>query len=280
MPDSQPPDSPAPDSKPPRRRAPRRRPREEKNLTHFRGSKFWNEYAWLPFLAPFFLYLGVAGLAPSKDAAGGMFGLSIPYSAYPWFYTTQILLTAASVGICWRVYREFPFRISLLSVAVGVVGIVVWIGACKLQLEQRLLTPIGLGWLVETGERAGYNPFKELSGAASIGSYLGIRFFGLVLVVPLIEEFFLRGFVLRYILSRDWLDVPFGTATTAVIVAAPIYGVLSHPPSEAFAAALWFSLVTWLMIKTKSMWDCVVAHAVTNLLLGVWAITTGDWYYL
>ena len=248
-------------------------------MTHFGGSPFWNEYAWLPFIGPFFLYLVVSSLAPRPDAPGGMFGLSIPYSGYPWFYTAQILLTAAAVGVCWRVYREFPVRVSLLSVAVGVVGIVVWIGVCKLNLEQRLLVPIGLGSIVEQGERAGYNPFEQLGSLGAAWSYLGIRFFGLVAVVPLIEEFFLRGFVMRYILSRDWLDVPFGTITRAVLWTAPIYGVLTHP-GEAFAAALWFGLVTWLMVKTKSIWDCVVAHAVTNLLLGVWVLITGDWYFL
>jgi uncharacterized protein len=55
--------------------------------------------------------------------------------------------------------------------------------------------------------------------------------------------------------------------------------VLMHP-AEMLAAAVWFTLVTWLMFKTKNIWDCVVAHGVTNLLLGIWVVASGDWYFL
>jgi membrane protease YdiL (CAAX protease family) len=48
-------------------------------------------------------------------------------------------------------------------------------------------------------------------------------------------------------------------------------------PGELLAAAVWFSMVTWLMVKTRNIWDCVVAHAVTNLLLGVYVVATGQW---
>jgi hypothetical protein len=55
--------------------------------------------------------------------------------------------------------------------------------------------------------------------------------------------------------------------------------MLLHP-AEALAAAVWFSLVTWLMVKTRNIWDCVAAHAVTNLLLGFYVLYTGEWRFL
>jgi hypothetical protein len=67
--------------------------------------------------------------------------------------------------------------------------------------------------------------------------------------------------------------------TTTAVLVAPIYGMLTHP-AELVAAAVWFSLVTWLMVKTKNIWDCVVAHGVTNLLLGIWVVITGEWYFM
>jgi hypothetical protein len=45
-----------------------------------------------------------------------------------------------------------------------------------------------------------------------------------------------------------------------------------------FAAVVWFSLVTWLMIRTGNIWDCVAAHAVTNLLLGIYVLVSHDWH--
>ena len=62
-----------------------------------------------------------------------------------------------------------------------------------------------------------------------------------------------------------------GRATRPVL-----YGVLTHP-AELAAAAVWFGLVTWLMARTKSMGDCVIAHAVTNAALGIYVLTSGDW---
>jgi hypothetical protein len=62
-------------------------------------------------------------------------------------------------------------------------------------------------------------------------------------------------------------------------VAGTLVPVLMHP-AELFAAAVWFSMITWLMAQTKNIWDCVAAHAVTNLCLGVWVLASGDWYFL
>ena len=96
-----------------------------------------------------------------------------------------------------------------------------------------------------------------------------MRFFGLVAVVPMIEEFFLRGFVMRFVMQRDWWDVPFGKASRLAIVLGTAVPMLMHP-GELLAAAVWFSLITWLMLRTRNIWDCVAAHALTNLILGMY----------
>ena len=95
--------------------------------------------------------------------------------------------------------------------------------------------------------------------------------------MPLLEELFLRGFVMRLVIDPDWWKVPFGTITVAAVAAGTIVPVLMHPASELFAVVAWFSLVTALMAYTKSFWDCVIAHAITNLMLGVYVVKTGDW---
>jgi hypothetical protein len=51
-------------------------------------------------------------------------------------------------------------------------------------------------------------------------------------------------------------------------------------PQEALAAAVWFSAITWLMLRTRNIWDCVAAHAVTNLLLGLYVVVTGNWWLM
>ncbi len=107
-------------------------------------------------------------------------------------------------------------------------------------------------------------------------TFLAIRFLGLALVVPIIEEFFLRGFIMRFVVREDWWDVPFGHVTPLAAVLGTAVPMLMHP-AELLAAFVWFSLVTWLMIRTKNIWDCVTAHAVTNLLLGIYVVTQHQW---
>ena len=59
----------------------------------------------------------------------------IPYEYYPWIYSAKIALTLAAIVLVSGGYRAFPWKFHWLSVVVGVVGVVLWIGICHLQLE-------------------------------------------------------------------------------------------------------------------------------------------------
>ncbi|QDS96980.1 CAAX prenyl protease-related protein [Adhaeretor mobilis] len=204
----------------------------------------------------------------------------IPYRYYPVVYTVKIALVIAAMIAVWPGYRTFPFHVSPLAIVVGVVGVVLWIVLCKLDLEVMLLKPIGLGWLVEAGERSAFNPLEQLKDTPLWAfGFLAIRLIGLAIVVPVIEEFFLRGLVMRFVVNDNFDRVPFGYVTPLAIIAGTAVPMLMHP-AELLAAFVWFSLITWLMVRTKNIWDCVVAHAVTNLLLGIYVIATGEWYYM
>ena len=237
---------------------------------------------WLTFLLPFLVFMLVGSLEPTPELPGGeAIGLSIPYAYYPWLYAAKITLTLASAAFVWPGYRRFPLRLNLLAIVVGVVGAVLWIGLCLLDWEhvylQPLLAQCGLGSLIGAGDRAAFNPFEYLADRPALAwTFLAVRFLGLVAVVPLIEEFFLRGFVMRFVVDRDWWDVPFGKVNGLALVLGTAVPMLMHP-GELLAAAVWFSLITWLMLRTRNIWDCVAAHAVTNLILGIYVVTTGTW---
>ena len=109
--------------------------------------------------------------------------------------------------------------------------------------------------------------------------FLAVRLFGLALVVPVIEEFFLRGCVMRYVMLERFWEVPFGNVNRTAVIAGTLIPVLMHP-QEVLAAAVWFSAVTWLMVRTRNIWDCVFAHAITNLLLGVYVLASGQWWLM
>jgi uncharacterized protein len=235
---------------------------------------------WLTFLLPFVVYMAIGSLEMGQPTranpkTSNMFG--IRHEHYPIVYTVKIALTVAAMAFVWRGYRQFPFRISPIAIVVGVVGVVLWIWLCGLGWERKLLEPIGLGKFLGLGDRPAYNPLEQLGHAPAWAyAFLTIRFIGLALVVPVIEEFFLRGFMMRYVIAQDWWKWPFGKVTPMAVAVGTVFPMLMHP-GELFAAAVWFSMITALMVYTKNIWDCVAAHAVTNLLLGIYVVKYGQW---
>jgi hypothetical protein len=248
------------------------------NNTNWRTALLDRQH-WMTFLLPFLVFMLAGTLEPTPTAPGGKsIGLAIPYTYYPWVYAAKIALTLAAVAFVWPGYRKFPLRLSWMAILVGVVGGPLWIGLCLLDCEHRyllpLLEPLKWEWLKGIFVRSAFNPFEQLAGQPALAwTFLAVRFLGFVAVVPLIEEFFLRGFVMRFVMERDWWEVPFGKASTLAIVLGTIFPMLSHP--ELLAAAVWFSMITWLMLRTRNIWDCVVAHAITNLILGIYVVTRG-----
>jgi uncharacterized protein len=245
------------------------------------------------FLLPFLVYMIAGGFEPGADKPGGStVGLSIGYEHYPLVYSIKIALTLAAIVFVLPGYRAFSTKgvegsltpetpVSwgkITTIGIGVVGVAIWIGLCTLDFEHKYLQPvfekIGLGSFIGAGERAGFSPLDKIANPAWAWTFLAIRFAGLALVVPVIEEMFLRGFVMRFVMEKDWWKVPFGTASRLAIVLGTAVPLLSHP-AELLAAAVWFSMVTWLMLRTKNIWDCILAHAVTNFLLGLYVVLMG-----
>ena len=191
-------------------------------------------------------------------------------STYPYTYVLTIGVTSVFVlAFCWG-YFKIPFRLSYWGFVYGAVGIVVWIGLVKLDEMT-----FNLGGM--TPGRAAFNPFEELADNKSfMMQFLGLRLFGMILIVPLIEEFFIRGFLMRYVDDPDWDEVPIGVFRLGGLLAPTIYGLATHL-TEPLAAIAWFSMITVLYRKTNNIWDCVVAHAVTNGLLAWYVIQYEQW---
>ena len=197
--------------------------------------------------------------------------LPLGRDSFPYTYTFNVAVTTAIVLLVGWGYFRAPFRISWWSLAVGVVGIVVWIALAYFDEHY-----LGLAKKLSSG-RPGFNPFEQLKDQPRwMWQFVAIRFFGLVVLIPLIEEFFVRGFLMRYVDDPDWDEVPLGQAKTGGWIAPTVYGVVAHM-TEPLSALVWFTMVSWLYKKTGSVWDCVVAHAVTNLLLGLYIVKFGAW---
>ncbi|MHB0957462.1 MAG: CAAX prenyl protease-related protein [Pirellulaceae bacterium] len=200
-----------------------------------------------------------------------------PSLSYAWVYTIQIGATLLAMLLVRSVYQSVPWRLSFHAILYGVVGGLLWIVLCRWGGEAQLWKAIGQAEWTAYAARPAFDPWAAFEGSpVALSLFLTLRFVGLVVVVPIVEEFFLRGFLMRFFMTAQWWTIPLGTVTWASAGIVALYGVLSHP-AEWIAALLWFSLITLLYARTRSLWDCVVAHAITNGMLGVYIVLSQDW---
>ena len=106
---------------------------------------------------------------------------------------------------------------------------------------------------------------------------LAARFTRLVIVVPLVEEIFWRGFLLRYLVREDFTAIPFGSSNRFSFWAVVVAFTAVHAPADWPAAFLTGILFNLIAVRTRSLAACVTAHAVANLALGVYICATKQW---
>lgn len=192
-------------------------------------------------------------------------------AALVWLYPLKTLVAAAALLALRKSYVELrPSRSSsrLLAVLTGAVAIAIWIA----------LDPFypGLSRLLGGSPTAPFDPNTIASRTTRI-LFLVFRVLGAVAVVPLIEELFWRGFLIRWLVKDDFRSVPVGTYTALSFAATVALFGLEH--EQWLAGMICGALYNGLLYRTKSLWDCVVAHATSNALLAAWVLTQGDWRF-
>ena len=103
------------------------------------------------------------------------------------------------------------------------------------------------------------------------------RWLRLVVVVPLLEEIFWRGFLLRFLIREPFEEVPFGTFSWSSCIWVALFFAFAHWGPDFWPALVTGVLYNAVAYRTRSLSSCVLAHAVTNLLLGVYIFQTRQW---
>lgn len=151
---------------------------------------------------------------------------------------------------------------TLASIFIGLIVFILW---------------INMDWSFGTfGNPQGFNP-KQLSGYFTQTIFTIIRMAGAVIVVPVMEELFWRSFLIRYIINQDFSKVPIGRFTwISFLVSSFLFGLEHNLFLAGIMAGVAYNL---LLYYTKSLSQCIIAHAVTNLALGIYVVATGKWYF-
>lgn len=214
------------------------------------------------YVLPYFAYVGV---------------LSLPESVLPKpaAYAVATIVCIAALAYGWRWYLPLrgpgsPAVSVLVGIAAGVFGTALWV-AIKA-------------------------PFYESGGEPWAPAAFWGRVIASSTVVPVFEELLFRGFVMLLFVqwdhrrragSKDPLgdalhdhsvrDLPAGSWTPAAVAISTLAFAAGHAPGEWPAATAYGLLMAGLWIGRKDLLSCVVAHATTNLTLGLWVLRTGQW---
>ncbi len=214
------------------------------------------------YVYPFVLFLGfnlllalVAGMQWEHPAA--------PWwqrAPEMWLYPAQTLSCAAYLwyvrrGIAW----DWAWKPCLVGALLGVIGIGLW------------LVPYVMQWVPQEG---GFRPAEVFgAGSAAVPVQYALRFARAVLVVPLVEELFWRGFLMRWCVNRDFpQEVPLGTPGWLPYIVTTAAFMAVHLPQDYAGAFLFGTLAYLLVVKTRRLMPVVVMHAVANLIMGLCAV--------
>jgi hypothetical protein len=193
-------------------------------------------------------------------------GLS-PQVAYP----ARILASALVLAVCsrrliaWRPSRPWT------SVLIGGAVFAVWIAPDVVFPAYRQF------WLFSnpvTGMAQSSLPVGARTGAL----FILFRLAGSSLVVPILEELFWRAWLMRWLIAPDFATVRLGTYAARAFWITAVLFAAEHGPywDVGLAAGVAYN---WWMIRHRSLADCILAHAVTNLCLGAWVLAAGAWQY-
>ncbi len=188
-----------------------------------------------------------------------------PGSEY-WVYLFKTVVGAWMVWDLRPCLEEMRWKLSLEAVVAGVGVFAIWVG---LDGHYPRLAALPAGW----------DPLGHFGKGSGLGwLFVGVRMAGSSLVVPPIEEVFYRSLVYRSLVARRFQSVAFDEfRLLPLMVTAGVFG-LAHP--DRWLAGLLCGLAyQGLVLRKNRLGDAMTAHAITNALLGMWIVRTGQWHY-
>lgn len=222
-----------------------------------------NRSLLLPYAVPYLAYVGIATLSQDR--------ISSEIS-----YILRIIIVPLLLYWAWKWYVPVtgPRKIVgsiLYGIVFGLIGLAVWLVLMA--------------------------PFVDVSGEPWSFSAFVLRLLAASLIVPVFEEYFMRGYILRA--AYQWYeirkqkkdgsalhemldeasidDVTPGAWNAAAVMISTIAFTAGHLMIEWPAAIGYSLLMSFLWIVRKDLLSCMVAHGVTNLALALYVYFTGHW---
>ena len=208
----------------------------------------WRYYS--PYILPFAVF-AVLTIAPGYlDMNKGL------------VYSIKTVLTGLCLAWAWKAFaKEIQFVFNWPAILSGILVFVIWIGL------NDLYPHIG---------HSHFNPYEEAVGNV-VYVIIAFRLIGASVVVPVMEEVFWRSFALRFLIKSDFRSVPLGQFSWySFIIIALLFGIEHY---EWLSGILAGMIYAGLLYRSKNLFIPILSHAVTNLLLGIYVLSTQQWAF-
>jgi CAAX prenyl protease-like protein len=186
----------------------------------------------------------------------------------------QILRLSIVTAVVIAVSRPvLDFRVRNLggTIGIGVLVFLIWIG------PDALIPGYRSHCLFQNSIMGSLNASISESGRNDV-VVLTLRVIRAALLVPVVEELFWRGWLMRWLIEPDFERVKLGAYTPMAFWATAALFAAEHGPywEVGLAAGVIYN---WWMIRTKSIGDLILAHGITNALLAGYVLMTGKWEF-
>jgi CAAX prenyl protease-like protein len=187
-----------------------------------------------------------------------------------WLYPVRFLIVAALIATISWPYLSFRSKFPAASIAVGIAVFFIWIAP-------DVLFGYRHHWLFQNFMTGSASSSLDPQSRGSL-AFIALRSAGSALLVPVLEELFWRGWMMRWLIDTNFLKVPMGTyAPAAFWIVAALFASEHGPYWEVGLAA--GIVYNWWIVRTKCLADCILAHAVTNAILSGYVLFTDQWQY-
>lgn len=213
----------------------------------------------VPYAGPFLVFVALLAVMPA---------LALPprVSLVLW-----LALPAAAILLLSRGVLQLRPTRPLLSLALGVAVFAIWVGPDLLWPAWRS-SILFHNFLVGRAQ-------TSLSAAALADPWsIALRTARAVLPVPVLEELFWRGWLMRWVAEPDFRKLPLGHYQASSFWIVAVLFALEHGSywDVGLAAGIIYN---WWMVRTKCLGDLIFAHAVTNACLCWFVVAGGHWQY-
>jgi CAAX prenyl protease-like protein len=218
----------------------------------------------LAYIAPMAVFLAFNFIASTDRVRHGIpHGFAITYGV-------KTVVVAILLFALRHHYTKIRWNHWWLGVIVGVVGIFQWVGM-QIWLQHHV------AWFRPSG--GAFDPTQDFSTTAGFYTFVVVRLIGAVLVVPVMEELFWRDFLWRQVISPNDFKLPkVGEFEwPAVLIVSGAFALVHG--NWWLTSIGWALMIAFLLVYTKSLGACIIAHGTTNLLLGIYVLHTHDWSF-